>query len=230
MGIMSTATRIWLMSVGLFFLLKAQSAWTNWDVYADSTGSGVNPITGFTPLCPDTVWFIVDTTGMGAANIVSYRWNLSNMTGASIVYPSALVGSFPISGVPNVWKLGVKIPSGAVNGAVLLSVQFSGGGSIGMLKPLTTQPAPSVEFLSPGDWQVVCPGAPTNFSLSVVGADSFKVGYGSNPSDTVRNQLNFTATAPSGTNWLVEVFAYYCGGLYSITAMDINLTLPFSPV
>ncbi|MDW8417212.1 MAG: PKD domain-containing protein [Bacteroidia bacterium] len=226
---MNTLKHTWLVVGVLFALLRAQSPWINWNVYQDSTGNGQTPVTGLTPLCPDTFWLIVDTTGMGAANIVGYRWELKNIFSANVVFPSAHTGSFPINGILNVRKLGVQFISGALNGAVLLKVYFSSGDSIGLFKPLPLRPTPSIVFNSPTMGQTVCPGTPLTFSLNVTGADSFKVGYGPNPSDTVRNQLTFTATAPSGPSWTIQAIAYYCGSQTS-TSTTVNLSPSTAPL
>ncbi|MEN3041442.1 MAG: PKD domain-containing protein, partial [Bacteroidia bacterium] len=203
--------------------------WTNWNVYQDSTGNGQTPVTGLTPLCPDTFWLIVDTTGMGAANIVGYRWELKNIFSANVVFPSAHVGYFPMDGIPNVRKLGVHFVSGGLGGAVLLKVYFSSGDSTGIFKSLPLRPAPSIVFNSPSSGQIICPGSSVSFSLNVIGADSFKVGYGPNPGDTVRNQLTFTATAPSsGSSWQIQVTAYYCSSqIVSFYSFNLNPSLAF---
>ncbi|MCX8112004.1 MAG: PKD domain-containing protein [Bacteroidia bacterium] len=215
---MYTLTCKWLAFGTILSLLWAQSPWINWDVYADSTGNGANPVTGLTPVCRDTFWLIVDTAGMSAAGITGYRWELLNIFGASVVYEEN--GSSPVpypfppfGGISNVRKLGVEFFSTPPNGAVLLRV-FYGSNERAIARPLSIKSAPLLTLVSPSPGQVLCQGSSVTFQLSVSGADSFIVSYGPTPADTFKNRLTFTQTVPSVPNWNIQVKLYACGFMY----------------
>lgn len=224
---MYALVRTWLAAGVVFSLLKAQSPWTQWNVYADSTGNGANPVTGLSPICPDTFWLIVDTSGMGAAGITGWKWTLSNV-GGNVVYDGTAAPPyfFPTSGVTGSRKLGVGFNFGGLNGAVLLKVYFASGDSAGIAKGLPLKSFPSINLLSPSSTQLLCPGTNVSFTFNVTGADSFKIGYGPNPSDTVRNQSTFNATVPNAPSWNITVFAYSCGNVY--TGRNLFFTNPAS--
>lgn len=220
---MRTSRSTWLAIGALCTLVWAQSPWTNWNVYADSTGNGASPV-GLTPVCQDTYWLIVDTTGMAAAGITAWKWVLDNHSG-TVVYDgtSAPPYPFPANGIPNKRKIGVSFLS-VGTGGVLLGVATPSG-PVALTRSLIIKGSPSLS-LSPGAGATFCPGSSVSFQLSISGADSFKVGYGPNPTDTVRNQTTFTATAPNTSPWQVAVVAYTCG--QSITSLYSYYTSPGS--
>jgi hypothetical protein len=118
--------------------LQSQTAWVNWNIYRDSTGSGADPVGGGF-LCPsDTVWLIVDTTGMGAAGITGWRWRY-DVTGMPLLvvycqgsncpdppYPAP----FPYDGLPNKLKVGVRVGVFTATYELLLVTYYASGDSL----------------------------------------------------------------------------------------------------
>jgi len=219
-GNMQTLPKLWMVGAALALGL-AQSPWNGWGIYADSTGNGASPVHG-TQQCPDTFWLVVDTNGMGAAGITGWRWYLLPLH--QVVYApslSSVPAPFPAGGLPD-RKVGIQVTSSAT---AALQVYYVSGDSALSHKTLGIKPAPSVFFTSPSFSSVICPGSSVSFSLSVSGADSFYVQYGSNPSDTVKNRTQFTLTAPSSGSWVVTVYAFSCG--FSISnGITFNIASP----
>ena len=203
-------------------VLWSQTPWTNWGIYRDSTGNGANPVHGQTVCNNDTLWLVVDTTGMGAAGITGYRWKrvtgtpspqVVHCTGSSDC-PGSLPAFFPIDGIGNVRKLGVKptVPSNPY--ALLLVTYYSNGDSAISVKSFTTKGlSGSISFQLPS---AACAGSAVNGRFDFVGiVDSFEISYGST---TIKNQNDFTVSIPSGSGTLtVTATVYYCGTSYSFS-------------
>lgn len=216
---MQTLPKLWMVGAALALGL-AQTPWTNWGIYADSTGNGASPVHG-TQQCRDTFWLVVDTAGMGAAGITGWRWYLS--PSQPMVYPS--VGPFPPAGSTD-RKVGID-PTTSVT--AVLQVYYASGDSALAYKTLGIKPAPSISFSSPSYSSVICPNSSVPFSLNVSGADSFYVQYGPNPSDTVKNRTQFTLTAPSSGTWTVTLYAYSCGSFIT-NGVVFSISSPPNPM
>ena len=103
-----------LMVLLLGSALQSQTAWASWNIYRDSTGSGADPVDGGLLCLDDTVWLIVDTTGMDAAGITGWRWRYRGAP-PMVVHcegsecPTSWPYYFPYSGLPNKLKVGVRV-------------------------------------------------------------------------------------------------------------------------
>lgn len=217
---MNTLIKSWLALGVILSLLRAQNPWTNWDVYRDSTGNGVNPVSGFTPVCPDTFWLIVDTAGMSAAGVVEYTWFLNGISGMVLYADGPMSPTpFPPTGLSNKRKVRVAFFGGGNAGNVILKVSYSSS-TAAIAKPLVFRQIPTITVLSPRNGEIICSASSVSFSLNVTGADSFIVQYGSGPADTLKNRLNFTLTPPSTSSWTIIIRAHYCN---SWTATTLTL-------
>ena len=218
-----------LMALFLWSAGQAQTPWTNWDIYRDSTGNGANPVSGGL-VCPsDTLWLVVDTNGMGAAGITGWRWRsnaswmpptLVHCEGSECPDPADLPTSFPFEGLPNALKVGVRVGlfTGTYN--FLLVTYYANGDSLITAK--TIQVKGGSAWLSLPFW--ACEGSNVPVHVNVSGIlDSFVVSYtiGATPYE-IRNQTDFTITLPSGDGILtLTLTQYVCGnsfiGTYSIS-------------
>jgi hypothetical protein len=203
--------------------LHSQTAWASWNIYRDSTGSGADPVAGGF-VCPnDTVWLIVDTTGMGAAGITGWRWRYSGPP-ATLVHcvgsgcPTSLPAPFPPDGLPNKLKVGVRV-SAPIPYNFLLVTYYASGDSL--LTAKTIQVKGGGAWLSLPLWACAGSSVPVQVNLSGI-VDSFVVSYtiGSTTYE-IRNQTDFTITLPSGDGTLpLTLTRYVCGnsstGNYSI--------------
>jgi len=176
----------------------------------------------------DTLWLVVDTTGMGAAGITGYRWKRS-MTSPppQVVYctgssdcPGSLPAFFPSGGIGNVRKVGIKPTISGNPYALMLVTYYSNGDSAISARAFQTKGvtgAPSLDLPS-----AACAGTTVNGQLNFTGiVDSFIISYGST---TIRNQTDFTVNIPSGSGTLtVTATMYYCG-----TSMSTSQTINYS--
>ncbi|MEN2993070.1 MAG: PKD domain-containing protein [Bacteroidia bacterium] len=196
--------------------LLAQTPWVRWNIYGDSTGNGVDPVEGLS-LCPnDTVWLVVDTAGMSAAGVTGYRWRISHP--AQMFYPTT--GFFPWEGLANTRKVGVQFFVAGVSVNVTLTTYYANGDSLVITRSLGRIRNPQL-VISPFPWNIplICAGSSIRFRLRVVDVDSFKVGFGPSPSDTIRNQTEFQLNVPSdpSQNLQIQVIYYACGRTFTIS-------------
>jgi len=202
--------------------LQSQTAWTSWNVYRDSTASGADPVGGGF-LCPsDTVWLIVDTTGMGAAGITGWRWRYDPIVlsltlvhcGSPECLSYPLPRPFPYDGLPNELKVGVRVGPFTATYNFLLVTYYANGDSLITAK--TTQVKGGNASLSLPFW--ACAGSSVPVHVDVNGIlDSFVVSYtiGSTPYE-IRNQTDFTITLPSGDGTLpLTLTQYVCGNSFT---------------
>jgi hypothetical protein len=157
--------------------LQSQTAWASWNIYRDSTGSGADPVGGGF-VCPDdTVWLIVDTTGMSAAGITGWRWRYRGMT-PTLVHcegsgcPSSLPAPFPYEGLPNKLKVGVRVGAFPTTYNFLLVTYYASGDSLITAK--TTQVKGGSAWLSLPPWACAGSSVPAHVNLSGI-LDSFVV-------------------------------------------------------
>jgi PKD repeat protein len=213
-----------LMALFLWSAGQAQTPWTNWDIFRDSTGNGANPVSGGLVCAGDTLWLVVDTNGMGAAGITGYRWRFRGPT-PQLVYcpgtgtgcPSSLPGVFPSGGVTNERKLGIKPNSpGPASRTFMLVVYLSNGDSLVSAKAFQVKGgSASLQVPAAG-----CAGSSVPAHVNVTGIlDSFVVTYGTT---TVRNQTDFSINLPSGTGTLPVRLTYYACGTSSTYNTSIN--------
>jgi hypothetical protein len=202
------------MALFLWSAGQAQTPWTNWGIYRDSTGNGANPVSGGLVCADDTLWLVVDTNGMGAAGITGWRWRFQGPTprlvycpGTGTGCPSSLPDLFPFSGVTNERKLGIK-PNfpGPTPRTFMLVVYLPGGDSLVSAKAFQVKGGPaSLQVPAAG-----CAGSSVPAHVNVTGIlDSFVVTYGTT---TVRNQTDFSINLPSGTGTLDVTLTYYSVG------------------
>ncbi len=199
--------------VALFLLsaLQAQTPWTNWGIYRDSTGNGANSVSGGLVCANDTLWLVVDTSGMGAAGITGWRWRFQGPT-PQLVYctgtgcPPSLPDWFPFNGLTNKRKLGIKAFSSGTAQSFLLVVYLSGGDSLISAKGYQVKGG----FANLQVPTNACGGSIVPAHVDVTGIlDSFVVTYGTT---TIRNQTNFLINVPSGSGSLtVTLTSYVCG-------------------
>jgi len=205
----TTLIALFLWSAG-----QAQTPWTNWDIYRDSTGNGANPVSGGLVCAGDTLWLVVDTNGMGAAGITGYRWRFQGprpqlvyCPGTGTGCPSSLPDLFPFDGVTNERKLGIKpFFRGPTPRTVMLVVYLAGGDSLVSAKAFQVKGGlASLQVPVEG-----CAGSSVPARVNITGIlDSFVVTYGTT---TVRNQTDFSINLPSGTGTLdVTLTYYFCG-------------------
>lgn len=222
-----------LMALFLWSAGQAQTPWTNWGIYRDSTGNGANPVSGGLVCASDTLWLVVDTNGMGAAGITGYRWRFQGPTpqlvycpGTGIGCPSSLPNGFPFGGVTNERKLGIK-PNfpGPTPRTFMLVVYLSNGDSLVSAKAYQVKGGPaSLQVPAAG-----CAGSSVPAHVNVTGIlDSFVVTYGTT---TVRNQTDFSINLPSGTGTLdVTLTYYFCGTSRTYnTSINYYASVPSSP-
>jgi len=203
-----------LMALFLWSAGQAQTPWTNWGIYRDSTGNGANSVSGGLVCAGDTLWLVVDTNGMGAAGITGYRWRfrgprpqLVYCPGTGTGCPSSLPDLFPFDGVTNERKLGIKPNFPGPNPRTfMLVVYLPGGDSLVSAKAFQVKGGPaSLQVPAAG-----CAGSSVPAHVNVTGIlDSFVVTYGTT---TIRNQTDFSINLPSGTGTLdVTLTYYFCG-------------------
>jgi PKD repeat protein len=201
--------------------LQSQTAWASWNIYRDSTGSGADPVDG-SLVCPnDTVWLIVDTTGMGAAGITGWRWryDASGMP-LTLVHcegpgcPDDLPFPFPYPGLLNKLKVGVRVGPFTATYNFLLVTYYANGDSLITAKAIQVKGGNA--SLSLPFW--ACAGSSVPVHVDVRGIlDSFVVSYtiGSTTYE-IRNQTDFTITLPSGDGTLtLTLTQYVCGNSFT---------------
>ena len=202
--------------------LQSQTAWASWNIYRDSTGSGADPVGGGF-VCPDdTVWLIVDTTGMGAAGITGWRWRYDAIgVPLTVVHcggsgcPASLPAVFPPDGLPNELKVGVTFSAPNTYNCLLVTY-YAGGDSLITAK--TIQVRRGSAWLSLPFWACAGSSVPVHVDVSGI-LDSFVVSYtiGSTSYD-IRNQTDFTITLPPGNGTLTLTLAeYVCGNSLTST-------------
>jgi PKD repeat protein len=201
--------------------LQSQTAWASWNIYRDSTGSGADPVEGGL-VCPsDTVWLIVDTTGMGAAGITGWRWRYDPIgLPLTVVHcegpgcPAPLPAPFPSRGLRNKLKVGVRVGSFTATYNLLLVTYYANGDSLTTAK--TTQVKGGSAWLSLPFWACAGSSVPVHVDVSGI-LDSFVVSYtiGSTTQE-IRNQTDFTITLPSGDGTLpLTLTQYVCGNSFT---------------
>ncbi|MCS6789465.1 MAG: PKD domain-containing protein [Bacteroidia bacterium] len=227
----------WRLLAASSFILAAQlnaqsrpGPWTQWGIYRDSTGSGSIRLAD-SVICPkyplafqDTVWLIVDTTGMGAAGIQRWAWyNPSTTVFLNQVFPS--LESFTYT--PGAIKVGLELtPSFSILWSVGLRVYLRNGDSVSFVRGFRYRQAMVSYQMRPLPSGLVrfCPGMRIEFRITNTSdLDSFKVGYGPGTADTIRNQRRFTLTVPSAPLWNIEFIGYACGWI-SRTYTTISTT------
>ncbi|MCS7296790.1 MAG: PKD domain-containing protein [Bacteroidia bacterium] len=219
------------LSVTLFFILcvwgQQPQPWNLWGIYQDSTGTGVGPVEGQVR-CPGIYWIVVDTSGMGARDIESWRL----YEASSSFYPMTTIvfddrgeipsgAPFPPEGLADRRKVGVEVNLSWVgqDPTFMLCVYYANGDSAIVGKRFGF-PQIRIEVDDPPYSQnrLFCPGSTVSFRLAVSSdIDSFKVGYGPSSGDTVRNQTTFRLTVPARHPWQLQVFSYACGQMYDDT-------------
>jgi len=217
-----------LMALFLWSAGQAQTPWTNWGIFRDSTGNGANSVSGGLVCADDTLWLVVDTNGMGAAGITGWRWRfqwsipqppqLVYCPGTGTGCPSSLPGWFPFGGVTNERKLGIKsFFSGPDPRTLMLVVYLSNGDSLVSAKAFQVKGgSASLQVPAAG-----CAGSSVPAHVNVTGIlDSFVVTYGTT---TIRNQTDFSINLPSGTGTLpVSLTYYFCG-----TSLTYNTSITY---
>ena len=209
--------------------LAQQNPWTNWGIYADSTGNGQTPVHG-TLQCPDTFWLVVDTSGMAAAGITGWKWFDGNtMLPSNVVFP-APPGPFPPAGLAN-RKVGVDLDNGG-SASFILRVYFSNGDSASHARSVRIKGGGFL-MLNSYSPSVVCPSTQVTFDFQIpADIDSFIVSYGPNPTDTIKNRTTFQLTAPGtpGT-WTITADVYVCGSLNQMTtSIPISSPPSYTPL
>jgi PKD repeat protein len=216
-----------LMALFLWSAGQAQTPWTNWGIYRDSTGNGANSVSGGLVCADDTLWLVVDTNGMGAAGITGYRWRFRGLTPQLVYCPGTGTGTgcppslpdwFPSDGVANERKLGIK-PNfpGPDPWTFMLVVYLSNGDSLVSAKAYQVKGgSASLRVPAAG-----CAGSSVPAHVNVTGIlDSFVVTYGTT---TVRNQTDFSINLPSGTGTLDVSLTYYACG----TSFTSNISIDY---
>ena len=199
--------------------LRAQTPWTSWNIYRDSTGNGASPVSGGL-VCPsETLWLVVDTTGMADAGITGYRWIEASPSAAMVVHctgspdcPPTLPASFPVFGISSARKVGIKPNIPDISGGFALITYYSNGDSAISVRAYHTKGVRSLSLQLPSQ---ACAGSTVNGYLEFSGnVDSVVITYGTT---TIRNQTEFTITLPSGSNGSLTVTAelYFCGSVVS---------------
>ena len=219
--------------------LQSQTAWASWNIYRDSTGSGADPVGGGL-VCPDdTVWLIVDTTGMGAAGITGWRWRYDpSWMPLTVVHcegsecPTSWPYYFPYSGLPNKLKVGVRVSAPTTYNFLFVTYYASGDS---LITAKTTQVKGGSAWLSLPFWACAGSSVPVHVDVSGI-LDSFVVSYtiGSTPYE-IRNQTDFTITLPSGDGTLtLTLTRYVCGnfstgnyGIYYYSSAPSTGPVPF---
>jgi len=206
-----------LMALFLWSAGQAQTPWTNWDIFRDSTGNGANSVSGGL-VCPsDTLWLVVDTNGMGAAGITGWRWRYDPIVLLLTVVhcegpecPDNLPAPFPYPGLPNKLKVGVRVGLFTATYNFLLVTYYANGDSLITAK--TTQVKGGNASLSLPFWACAGSSVPVHVNVSGI-LDSFVVSYtiGSTTYE-IRNQTDFTITLPSGdgTSLPLTLTQYVC--------------------
>ncbi len=209
-----------LAALLLLSALQAQTPWTNWGIYRDSAGNGGSPVHGQL-VCPgDTLWLVVDTTGMSAAGITSYGWRrIASAPPPLVVHcvgssdcPGSLPAYFPLNGIKNTPKIGIKPNLSGEAYAFLLVTYYSNGDSAISARAIQTKGlSGAISWSLP---TAACAGSTINGQFNFTGnVDSFVISYGST---TIRNQHDFTVNIPSGTGTLtVTATVYYCGNSWN---------------
>ena len=206
--------------------LQSQTAWASWNIYRDSTGSGADPVGGGL-LCPnDTVWLIVDTTGMGAAGITGWRWRYDpSWMPLTVVHcegsecPTSWPYYFPYSGLPNKLKVGVRVSAPTTYNFLLVSYYASGDS---LITAKTIQVKGGNASLSLPFWACEGSSVPVHVDVSDI-LDSFVVRYDiGSTTYAIRNQTDFTITLPSGDGTLSLTLTQYVCGDSSTSNYGIN--------
>ncbi|MCS7153316.1 MAG: hypothetical protein NZ989_05175, partial [Bacteroidia bacterium] len=200
---------------------QSRQPWSAWGIYLDSTGTGQYPLSGqFT--CSSRVWIVVDTAGMGARGITSWRIRpeATPFFSGVIVYddqdPTINPNNpipFPWDGLLNRRKIGLDMFSSPFDPTFSLTVYFTNGDSATLAKRFRNR-RPSVGLIMPSfhSYALYCPGQSVQFLLDVPPeVDSFIVQYGPNSTDTVRNRSYFTLTVPNSHPWNIQILSYVCG-------------------
>ncbi len=203
-----------LMALFLWSAGQAQTPWTNWGIFRDSTGNGANPVSGGLVCADDTLWLVVDTNGMGAAGITGWRWryDASGMP-PTLVHcegsecpSSSLPTFFPYEGLPNELKVGVKGWASTTYNFLLVTYYANGDS---LITAKATQVKGGSAWLSLPPW--ACAGSSVPVHVNVNGVlDSFVVSYtiGSTTYE-IRNQTDFTITLPPGDGILTLTLTHY---------------------
>jgi len=218
-----------LTALLLVSALRAQAPWTQWNIFRDSTGNGVNPVSGQQVCSDDTLWLVVDTTGMGAAGITGWQWQFSGPT-PQVIYctgssncPPTLPDFFPFNGLSNGRKIGIKpLSLGGIQAFTLTTYRTNGDSAISV-KSYTIKGG-FVNLLLPME---ACQNTSVPGSVSITGIlDSFVVTYGTT---TIRNQTNFNVTIPPSSGSLTVNLTYYACGNATTTSHTITYPPSFTP-
>ncbi|MGQ9864199.1 MAG: PKD domain-containing protein [Bacteroidia bacterium] len=195
--------------VAMATLWAAPSPWTNWQIFSPSNPNRV---------C-DTVKVRIDTTGMGAAGITSYKV-LAAQYYHTVVYPS---GGDLYTGITNEDTIIFKAGRSDV---LILRVYNTNGDSAESVLAFT-KVSPSSLFLQTPPY--ACPGAQVPISVDIYDGfvDSFWVVEAANPNTPLAvNEYHPTLTAPAtpGTLQLrVKAFAGSCVTLSYPTTITIDV-------
>jgi len=128
--------------------------------------------------CPnDTVWLIVDTTGMGAAGITGWRWRYDGTIPTVVPCigsgcPDPLPAPFPAEGLPNKLKVGVNVTVSTYT--FRLVTYYASGDSLITAK--ATQVRGGSGWLSLPSYACAGSSVPVHVNLSGI-PDSFVVSY-----------------------------------------------------
>lgn len=193
--------------VALATLWAAPSPWTNWQIYSPSDRDRV---------C-DTVKVRIDTSGMGAAGITSFK--VLSTKYHNVIYP---VGGFIYN--PGIANEDTIIFVANQSDVLILRVYDTNGDSAESVLAFTKVTPTNLYIQAP---QYACPGSPVSVSIGISGGsvDSFWVVDVNDPNTPlVKNEYSPTLTAPSSPGtWQLEIKAFT--GSCTSSSYPISITV-----